>query len=522
MKKLISVLLCLAMLMSLVACDNKKTPAPDNAQSGDASQEAGEPTGGEEQSGSETEASAIDFDEDPYTLNVCYAVLGEAQPDLAMIEEKLNEITLKEINCKVKLEAVSLFSLANIYALKASSQEKMDLMILFPGSSYLAEFANNNMLMPIEDYVDQWGSDIKEVLGDMISAGEYDGHTYAIAQNRNLRKNENGFNISKQYCDKYNIDPNSIKTLEDLEAVFDMMKEKEPNVISVMPETTGGGIAGTLADYYDSLGTRGVALEEQADGKLKVIPITQQKSVIAACAKVREWYEKGYISKDVLTDQDGGAAGLQTGKCLASAANSLQPASGDRWSYAVRIHDERPLLSTSDDQLILWGVASSCARPDKAIQFLNLCYASADIANLMMNGVEDVHYKVLENGAIDNSMNENYQNYWPMFGDFFKQYIRQGDIDLSDATTPEEYTEILLSWKVELSPAYGFNFNPANVKTEVAGVTAVSDEYMLPIFNGTVDPVTEIPKWEEKMMAAGLQTVIDEMQSQMDAWVAAK
>ena len=525
MKKLVSLVLCAAMLIGLVACGNQETPAAGSKESSQASQQGSskESTPAEGTTEGTTGAGAINFDEDPYELHICYAVGGEAQPDLAMIQEKLNEITLREINATVTLEAVSLFSLANVYALKASSQEKMDLMIMFPGSSYLTNFANSNMIMPIEEYVDEWGGNIREVLGDMLKAGEFKGHLYGIPQNKDVRTNAYGFTLSKSLCEKHNIDPSSIKTLEEMENVFEMIKEKEPEVTVLMPETTGSSIAMCLMDYYDTCGAGGGALQVQEDGSLKIVNQLEDEAYMEACKKAREWYEKGYISKDVLTAQDSGSQALMAGKCFANAVSSINANMGDKNSSAVILNPEKPLVGTNADQLILWGVPSSCKRPEKAIQFLNMCFGSEEVSNLMMYGVEGVHYTVLEDGTIDTSQNANWQNYWPMFGDYNKEYITNDRLaNMPGADTVEEYQKKMADWEVEVSPAYGFNFDTESVKTEIAACDAVNNEYQLVITNGTVDPETELPKYIQKLYDSGLQKIMDEKQRQLDEWVASQ
>ena len=533
MKKIVSLVLCVVMALGLMACGNgnnsssttagKETEKKSTEAVTTAAGATDETTATQGQEGEgEPAASAIDFDEEPYTLNVCYAVMGQAQPDLAMIEEKLNEITLKEINAKVKLEAVSLFSLANVYALKASGQEKTDLMLLFPGSQYLTSFANSNLIMPIEEYVDQWGGALKEGLGEMLDAGKYKGHQYAIPQNSSVRKSAWGIKLSDALCEKHNIKPEEIKTLEDLEAAFAIIKENEPDVTVFMPETTGQGIAGSFVDYYDTCGTGGGILQVQTDGSLKIMNQLDDPEYVAMCEKVHEWYEKGYISKDVLTNQEDGNQVLQAGRCFALAASSINPNMGDKFSTWIILNENKPLLTTTDDQLILWSVASSCQRPDKAVQFINMCFENADVENLMRFGVEDVHYTKLENGSVNADNNANWQNWWNMFGDYRKQYVVDTELALTGMTSIEEYKDLMASWETVLSPAYGFNFDPTNVKTQIAACDAVNNEFMLTITNGTVDPATEIGKWKDKLVEAGIDDVIAEKQNQLDEWLAAK
>ena len=71
-----------------------------------------------------------------------------------------------------------------------------------------------------------------------------------------------------------------------------------------------------------------------------------------------------------------------------------------------------------------------------------------------------------------------------------------------------------------MSKAYGFFFDTTPVLNEIAALTSVSDEYLFTITSGSVDPETAIAEFNEKLYNAGLQTVMDEKQAQLDAWLA--
>lgn len=532
-KKFLSVALCVAMVSAMAACGNQEGDGSGESIAAGADQSVSESepesTESSEESSSEAEvpessqetASEIDFDEEPYTIHICYAVGSEAQPDLPMIQEKLNEITLKEINANVELEAVGLFNAANTYALKASGQEKMDLMIMFPGHSYMTSYAANHLIMPIEEYVDQWGGSLKEVLGDQLEAGSFQGHLYAIPQNRDLRKNAYGFILSRELCEKHEINTDEIQTLEDLEAVFALIKEKEPNVTVLMPETVGNSIATYLMGEYDTCGTGDGVLKVEEDGSCHIVNLLEEEKTMESLKVIRSWYEKGYISKDILVEQERGASAMDAGKCFAMAAASIGPTDNSIGNISV-LANEKPVIGTADDQMILWGVSSSCKRPDKAIQFLNLCYESAEIGNLMMYGVEGVHYNVAD-GIADTSISGNWVNNWGQFGDCNKLYVRKEWLDArGSGVTIEEYRAQNEAWEVEISPAYGFSFDPSNVRTEMANCEAVHTEYRNVIYNGTVDPEEELPKYIQKLYDAGLQKVLDEKQAQLEEWLASQ
>lgn len=51
-------------------------------------------------------------------------------------------------------------------------------------------------------------------------------------------------------------------------------------------------------------------------------------------------------------------------------------------------------------------------------------------------------------------------------------------------------------------------------------MNAVADEYRTSIETGSVDPDTAIAEFNQKLYDAGLQTVMDEKQAQLDEWLA--
>jgi putative aldouronate transport system substrate-binding protein len=68
------------------------------------------------------------------------------------------------------------------------------------------------------------------------------------------------------------------------------------------------------------------------------------------------------------------------------------------------------------------------------------------------------------------------------------------------------------------STALGFAANTEKVKTEVAQVSALYKQYNLPLQGGRLDPATGIPEFLSKVKNAGMDKIIAELQTQIDAW----
>lgn len=523
MKKIISILfVALMVLVPLSACGN--SGKKENLTSSANTSQAGEAAESKE----EVKTEEINFDEDPYKLVVCYPVFSEAQADLKLIQEAVNKITLQEINATVEFEAVGLFSMANVYNLKASSQEQVDLMMLMPGTNYLASFVTSNMIRPIGEEIDKWGPSIQEILGGSLNAGIFNGEQYAVPQNRDYFVNGYGYQLLQSVCDDNNIDSSKIKTLDDLEAAFEIVKQNEPDKIVIVPEQSNGTIVTSLLGKIDVLGTSNniAALRVTEDNKLEAEFLLERPEYKTALKKVREWYEKGYISPDVNTTQESGSQLQWAGRAFASATAGIGAAMGDITNgierTSIMFDDSSLLRTTGDDQLQIWTVSSRCKRPDKAVQFLNLAFENADIGNIFRYGIEDNHYKKMDNGAVEMTNTGGWQNNWYSLGDYNKIYVRNDVLITAGDISLDEFQTLRNEWndRVKTSPAYGFTFDPSAVKNEISSCDVVTNEYATALGNGTLDPEVELPVYIEKMKNAGVQKIIDEVQRQLDEWVA--
>ena len=70
-----------------------------------------------------------------------------------------------------------------------------------------------------------------------------------------------------------------------------------------------------------------------------------------------------------------------------------------------------------------------------------------------------------------------------------------------------------------VSPNLGFLFDTTNVENEVAAVSGVIAEYQSDIFYGMLDDVEgRINDFVEKLNANGIEKIVAEAQTQLDAW----
>ena len=72
------------------------------------------------------------------------------------------------------------------------------------------------------------------------------------------------------------------------------------------------------------------------------------------------------------------------------------------------------------------------------------------------------------------------------------------------------------------SPAKGFIWKPENVQREAAACRDIVDKYYNGLILGCLNPDEAIPKFNEELEKAGINTIINEKQRQLDVWLSKK
>jgi putative aldouronate transport system substrate-binding protein len=99
-----------------------------------------------------------------------------------------------------------------------------------------------------------------------------------------------------------------------------------------------------------------------------------------------------------------------------------------------------------------------------------------------------------------------------MWGNQLLSYVWDND-------DPDVYTKLgAFNKAAKRSKAMGFSFTVDSIKSEVAAVKNVKDQYKIGLEDGALDPVKNLPVLIEKMKAAGMDKIIAEKQKQLDEW----
>lgn len=454
----------------------------------------------------------------PYEVSIAF--YGSDQKDLQAVQDEMNNILKDKINATVKLTPISISAWQQQTNLMLAGNEKIDLMFTSTGFNYGTQVAKGQ-LFALDDLIDKYGPGIKKALEPyQLSAAKINGKSYAIPAVKEMAS-DYGILLRKDIADKYNIDLSKIKTINDLDTVFQLIKEKEPNMVPLVAKHPGTGPFYTGYIPYDSL-SGGVGVLPDYDNNMKVVNWYETTQYADQLRVIRKWYQAGYLLKDAPTSKQDGRELVKAGKAFAYFSN-LKPGSeveaSRKSGKEMTVVRMTPAYATTDSITgIMWSIPKNSKDPDRAMMLLNLLYSDKQLYNMLAWGIEGKHYVKKSDNVIDypagvDITNSGYNfNTSYMFGNQFLSYTWT-DQDPNSWKITDEFNK-----SAKKSKALGFIFDVNNVKTEMAAVNNVLTEYVSGLETGTLDPAEHLPKFIAKLKAAGSDKIISEKQKQLDEW----
>ncbi|MEK5061420.1 ABC transporter substrate-binding protein, partial [Paenibacillus sp. FSL H7-0326] len=324
----------------------------------------------------------------------------------------------------------------------------------------------------------------------------------------------------KDLVEKYKIDVNAIQSLDDLDAVFQTIKDNEPSMSPL-----GRGLSGPMDVYqwYDKMGDKYGVLPGYDNG-LKLDNLYETQEYESTVNKMRSWFKAGYINKDAATSQVNDADMVKAGKAFSYFVNNKTAALDSEMRASGRELVVAPLMketySTTSEVLTgVWTISANSAKPERAMMFMNLMYSDPAIANLLQWGIKDKHYVLNAENTVEfpagvDSKTVAYSNQAWLIGNPLLTYpFKTEGADKWILTKEANATAIK-------SKALGFSFNSEPVKNEMTALKNVTDEFAKGLESGALDPASVLPEFRAKLKSAGIDKVIAEKQKQLDAWAA--
>lgn len=506
LRKMSAVILAGAIALTATACGGGSS---SGSESGSTPSSQAESTG----------TSAPADDGETVTLKVWGFDYTSTSEDLARVSQAVSEITREKIGVEVEIVRESDAEKLN---LAMNSGEQWDLVNYHTFSGGLSTLVHNGMAAPIDDLVEQYGQDAAAAVGEeMMAAGVVDGQLYSIPS-INVWASSYGVAISSAILDELNIDASTLKTWDDVHEAFLKMKEAHPDMYPLVPAWGGGGMQKAFA--FDNLGTGfwdglGI-LENVHEGSTTVVNMFETDSYREFVEMMYQWNQEGLLMPDATTTTES-TNGLINTVGYASIENftpqkKQELANGIYWKgkegTAVEIVDPFIPCDAGGSSYFIPYVSE---HPEKAMQLWNLMYTDADLANALTYGVEGEDYEFTDDTheMVIRDTDSTYGHIgWSWPNESIAAVVEGVDVDIWDQN--KSFRE-----SAAISPALGFKFDSSMVMNEITACNNVTAKYEVGLRWGQLDPAEALPKLNEELYAAGLQTIIDEKQAQLDKFL---
>lgn len=457
--------------------------------------------------------------DETYTVTMAY--IGDKKEGTDRIEAKINEIMKKDINMQIDIEPISWGAYGETMKLILSGGEKMDIVPILVDQAN--SVVNAKQVVDLTDYIEKYGKNLKEVLGDTVNAANINNYVYGVTTGREWF-NETSVIMRKDIVEECGIDTSAIKSYQDLTDVYAVVKEKHPEMN--MMASNNGTTPDTRYETVDILTDGfGVLMNYGQDDKVtNYYESDQYKEFVET---MYDWQQKGYLSKDAATTTESIENQIKAGVAFSYFApnkpgleNSANFTCG---TEMVIVPLCETWAGTAQISFLTYGISSSSKDKDKTMQCLDYMYGNKDVLNLLNWGEEGVDYEVkdAEKGIIgypegkDDTNAYHLAEGWQLFNQF-DMYIWEGD-------DPEIWNQYKEKNDAALkSKAFGFTYDSTSVANELAALSNVKAKYVAALGSGSVDPATTLPEFNEELKKAGLDKVIATKQEQLDAWLAQK
>lgn len=532
-KKLVALLLMLAMTVSLMAgC--KSGGATEEATVTDATTESTTTESTTTESTTETTAAPQEISD----ITVSFWSLSKVPEETSKVEEAINAITEKEIGVRVHLNIMDVGSYIPNGAMAngVANGEDFDLILTAPAlSGHYITMSNNGMLLPLNDLLDQYGQELKATVpAQFLDATTKDGKIYGVPVYGNKVKNLYWI-CRKAIADGAGIDTTTIKTVADIEAALLKIQAKYPDMTplggaSRTTNMTYPGYAlssGATYQKFDTLGesTAFATFVDYEDSSLTAVSRYESDAYKADIATIKKWFDLGLVDKDIATD-------TATSNPLAEKANVASVFIATQTSLAQTYLKTEPtvMVKLADGTVgtgallqFTWALPVSCDEQEASMKFMNKMYTDERITNLIVYGVEGVHYVKKADGTVGflSGMTGDTSGYYlggisELVGNAYLTNAWEGGDPNKAANEKAEMD------KAKYSPLTGFVLDTSKVADVYAQLTGIADQQYGPALLCGIAPDGHYEEFLSKLKAAGLQEYIDEANRQIKEWLANK
>ena len=437
---------------------------------------------------------------------------GDREEDEQKVWDRINELMAPE-GVKVNFEVVD----------RGAYEEKMNLVIT-SGADYDICFTSN-WLNNYNQNVDKGAyydiapllktthKKLYEALPEYVWDITRKGDAIYGVPNQQVMFSQTAIRMTEEMFNKYDMASKQEALTKDfygnIEPILEQIKKDYPDLYVLRPDSLP-----TMMPEYETINVGvGLSLKKDFDPENPELvfeaSLPQYENYLA---KLRDWFDKGYLRSDILTTTTDAADlwalryGMWFGSYKPGAeAEDTAKCSGVpiKWLTIAE-----PQLSYDAGQSTITAISAKSKDPEAALKVIEIFNTNKDVYNTMAFGLENEHYTKVGENRIKLADNERYSHSsaW-IFGNQFNAYLTEGQEDSAWEETER------LNMEATKSKLIGFSPDINSIKSEISQLAAVVKEYDY-LKKGAYTP----EKYQEfiaKLKKAGVETVVEEIEKQI-------
>lgn len=516
MKKILALSLAIVMIFSLAACSNAETNTDSNTVTDTNTNTESKGSSSNEQDSSSEEAYEI-------KMVMPYILTPPGEAAVQQTEDTINDYLLNTLGIteyKLDLQVVTYTDSNTIVPMSLAANEKLD--IISVGSSNISNFVSNGYLLPLDDYLDNELAGAYDICKDFLICYKQ-GDSYYAMPSRSGQVIDYRFIYNKDMVDSV-VDMSNVDTWDEILEVLDKLKEAYPDEHFLCYSSTFPAIY-SMVDHTNTVGTYAATVGDSTT----LVNYYSTDAYREACEKAYELRQKGMLDPEGSANTMGHDALTYSG----STKGVLMGHSLTEESVVAMFDSNNTYGATFDavtfgrtdmvNARFSYGIPYTSQNPSAAAKFLNLIWTDEFIFNTLGFGTEGIDYVWNEDHtAIEypeglGQLTVPYNCIYALAGIGNQRMIWEAP----GGTTKEDLEFI----NEEMTscfypPAFGFSPSNDKVSSQVAAVSNVVTQYNDALIYGDINPDDFLPKFLEELESAGINDIISEYQSQLDAWLA--
>lgn len=471
----------------------------------------------------------VDTSEEVTLSMYLYGSEGVANPDVL---EELNKILKEDINATLEIKYIDYADTSTKYPLLWASGEDFDMAYASSAASVTYQsLARQDVIVDITDMLDTYAPTLKEKLDtEAWDSMKVEGQIYGVPSTYS-EFTAYGFVTRDDLMEEYGI--TSIASFEDMEAYMDaaLADGWTPlNGNSNLAMDMYRMFLATTADWIDAPGlpTTGPYLAGSVSNASEIFHPAFTEEFEEFAVMMKEWADKGYWSKDVLSASQDDKDNFYNG--LSASYISHQPdwtgSYGTQKEKLPGVETEFYCFPEANGKIVRKMGCENCTvisknskYPERCLMLIEKLMTDEECYRLFQYGIEGRQYEVVDGTVVQP---EGYDSEKDAAG-FAGWALRTDELNLPMATEdPRRYT-LNDEWKETAidNPYVGFSFDSTNVSAELSAIANVDASLGLQILLGKTsqDPKEAVETYRSQLESAGIDKVLEEVNSQYQAFL---